>query len=83
MLMASTSDCEVEVSSGLAGLESQGQGRVPHPVVGGAIRPSCRTGLGRCSAVPVVITWRSRLVCAGVHRDGVCPEMAVLSVLAE
>jgi hypothetical protein len=61
MPMASTPDCEVEVSGGSAGLESQGPGRAPHPVMGGAVRPSCRAGFGRCCVVPVVTSCRSCL----------------------
>jgi hypothetical protein len=52
MPMASTPDCEVEASGGLAGLESQGRGRAPHPIVGGAICPSGQARFGRCSVVP-------------------------------
>jgi hypothetical protein len=73
MSEASTLDCEVEVPGSLAGLESQDQGHVPHPIAGGDVRPSCRAGFGRWDAVPVVTTWCYCLVRAGAHRDGVSP----------
>jgi hypothetical protein len=40
--VASILGCGVEVPGGLASLESQGHGLVPHPIVGGAIHSSCR-----------------------------------------
>jgi hypothetical protein len=83
MPVASTSDCEVEASGGLAGLGSQGGGRGPHPVVGGAVRPSCQAGFGRCGVIPVVTVPRCCLVCVEARRDGVCPEKTVPLVMAE
>jgi hypothetical protein len=83
MPMASTPDCEVDSSGGLASLESQAWGRAPHPIVGGAVCPSCRAGFGWCGVVPVVTAPRCCLVCVEARRDGVCPKMTVPSVLAE
>jgi hypothetical protein len=52
--VASTLGYEVEVPDGLAGLESQGRGLAPHPVVSGAIRLSCQARFGWWDVVPVV-----------------------------
>jgi hypothetical protein len=52
--VASTLESEVEVPDGLAGHKSQGQGRVPHPIVGEAIRPSCQAVFRWWDAIPVV-----------------------------
>jgi hypothetical protein len=73
--VASTLECKIEVPGDLAGLESQGRGRAPHPVVGGAECPSSRAEFGRWDAVPVITVWWCCLVCAGWRRDGVCPKM--------
>jgi hypothetical protein len=69
MPMAWIPGCGVKVPGGLAGLESQGRGHVPHPIVGGAVRPSCWAVFGRRDAVPAVTVWRCCLVCAGWRRD--------------
>lgn len=75
MLWTSTLRGGVEASGGLVGLGSQGQGRMTHPIAGGAIRLSCWAEFGRCSAVPVVTVLRCCLVYAGMHRDDVRPEI--------
>jgi hypothetical protein len=54
VLVALTLECEVEVTGALVGLESQDQGHAPHPVVGGAIRPSCQAEFGRWDAIPAI-----------------------------
>jgi hypothetical protein len=83
MPVALTPNCEVETSGGLAGLGSQGRGRVPHPIVGGAVRPACRARFGRCGVIPVVTVLWCCLVCVEARRDGICPEMIVPLVMAE
>jgi hypothetical protein len=83
MPVASTPDSKVKAFGDLAGLGSQGRGRVPHPIVGGAVRPTCLAGFGRCGIIPVVTAARCCLVCIEAHRDGVCPEMTIPSVLVE
>ena len=73
VLVASIPGYGVEALVGLIGLESQGRGRVPHPVVGGAVCLSHRAVFGRWGAVLVIITWRCCLVRAGACKDGACP----------
>jgi hypothetical protein len=83
MIVALTLECEVEVPSGLADLESQGQGRVPHPVVGWVICLSCRASLD--GAVPYQSSLSSDVVLSTQGHAGMASdlEMSVLSVLAE
>jgi hypothetical protein len=71
--VASIPGCGVDVLGGLVGLESQGHGLVPHPVVGGVIRPSRRAVFRRWDAVPIVTAWQCCLVYAELCRDGACP----------
>ena len=52
--VASIPSYGVEVLVSLVGLESQGRGRVPHPIVGGTIRPSRRAIFERWVTIPVV-----------------------------
>jgi hypothetical protein len=47
----------------LVGLESKGRSREPHPIVGGAIRPSRRGVFGWWFTVPVITTRRPYLIC--------------------
>jgi hypothetical protein len=61
--VASTLESEVEVPDGLAGLKSQGQGRVPHPVAGEAIRPSCQAVFRWWDVIPVITAWQCCVVC--------------------
>jgi hypothetical protein len=53
-LTASISSYEIEALVGLVGLESQGHGCGPHPIVGGVVRPSRRAISRRWVTVPVV-----------------------------
>lgn len=64
-------------------LGSRGQGCATHPAMGGAVRPSHRSELGRCSDILASTALWCCLARALSHGDGVSPVMAIPSVLAE
>jgi hypothetical protein len=45
-LEASALDRRVEAPNGLVGLGSHGRGHATHPIVGGAVHPSCQAKFG-------------------------------------
>jgi hypothetical protein len=71
-LVATIPSSGVVAFVGLAGLVSQGHSRVAHPMVDGAVHPSCWVVFGRWFTVPIVTAWWCCLVCATWRGDDVC-----------